>query len=47
LNHGAGDGSLFYLLPTQIIDKNLNESLTDYFENINNINDYGEFRHPE
>jgi len=47
LNHGAGDGSHFYLLPTQCSDKNLNEGLTDYFENLNRILTYGEFRHPE
>ena len=44
LNHGAGDGSHFYLLPTLLLDKNLNEGLIDYYENINNILDYGEFR---
>jgi hypothetical protein len=47
LNHGAGDGSHFYLLPTILLDKNLNEGLIDYYENINHILDYGEFRHPE
>jgi len=46
-NHGAGDGSHFCLLPTQLLDKNLNEGSTDYYENINNILDYGEFRHLE
>jgi len=47
LNHGAGDGTHFYLLPTQLLDNNLNEGLIDYYENINHILDYGEFRHPE
>ena len=47
LNHGAGDGSHFYLLPTLLLDNNLKEGLTDYYENINHILDYGEFRHPE
>jgi len=47
LNHGAGDVSHFYLLPTQCFDKNLNEGLADYFENLNHILNYGEFRHPE
>ena len=26
LNHGAGDGSHFYLLPTILLEKNLNEA---------------------
>jgi len=41
LNHGAGDGSHFYLLPTLLLENNLNEGLIDYFQNINHILDYG------
>jgi len=37
LNNGVGDGSHFYLLPTQCLDKSLSEGLTDYFESINYI----------
>jgi len=47
LNQEAGDGSHYHSLPTQCFDKNLNKGLTDYFENIKHIIDYGEFRHPE
>jgi hypothetical protein len=47
LNHGAGDGTHFFLLPTQMLDRSLSEGLIDYFQNMNYILDYGEFRHPE
>ena len=47
LNHEAGYGSHFYLLPTILLENNLNEGLIDFFQNINHILDYGEFRHPE
>jgi hypothetical protein len=30
-----------------LLENNLNEGLIDYFQNINHILDYGEFRHPE
>jgi len=41
LNNGAADGSRFYLLPTQCYDKSLSEGLTDYFESIYYILNYG------
>jgi len=41
LSNGAGNGSNFYLLPTQCYDKSLYEGLTDYILN------YEEFRQPE
>jgi len=47
LNHEACDGSSFYLLPTQCSDQNLSEGLIDYYEKINRILNYGEFRHLE
>ena len=44
LNHGAHDINHYHLMPSLILDDNLNKGLTDLLENYNYVFKYGELR---